>query len=199
MNKRSRDCFIGAGLFLALMFNICSAEEADIREKPPFKSIDMLIGFGKAHLRVRGGYEFIPVFAGFNFDLKPWAERINLCPQGLFEFQLEPFVSAVYEPQTNIEVGNTFMFKFGVLPETSKLQPYINMGVGFLYMSQHTNEQAKQFNFLEQGGIGAYYFFKEGVALNMNCRIRHISNAGLDVPNQGINSLLYLLGITYRF
>ena len=199
MNKSVTKYSIIAVLFLFAGFNICFAEEEAEVKRPFLKSVDILTGFGKAHLRVRGDYEFIPVYAGFNFDLKPLIEKTNIHYWGLTEFQIEPFIALVYEPQTNVEVGNTFMFKLGLLPETSKFQPYINAGIGFLYMSQHTNEQATQFNFEEQGGLGAYYFFRENVALNMNCRIRHVSNAGMYVPNQGINSLLYLLGVSYRF
>lgn len=199
MCKKLRAYFIFVVLLLCLNLSSCRAEEEAENRKSSLKSIDILTGFGKAHLRVRGGYEFIPVIAGFNFDLKPFFEKFNLSPAGLAEFQLEPFISLVYQPRLNIEAGNAFMLKFGLLPETSKFQPYINAGAGVLYMSQHTNEQAKQFNFLEQGGVGMYYFFRDDLALNMNCRIRHISNAGLDTPNQGINTLLYLVGVTWKF
>ena len=66
-------------------------------------------------------------------------------------------------------------------------------------MSQHSREQSTQFNFEEQGGLGAHYFLKKNIAINGECRIRHVSNAGIDQPNHGINSLFFLLGATYQF
>lgn len=196
MNRITKITFIVTFLILCFLFNICMAEEA----KPKcLTAIEGLIGFGKAKLKEKGNYYLTPLMFDFDFDLKPFLKKRGFSPPGLFQFQLEPFMCIVSKPDANVELGNAFMFKVGVLPETAKFQPYAKAGVGMLYMSQHTREQATQFNFLEQGGIGAHYFFNKNMAFTAECRIRHLSNAGIKQPNHGVNTLLFVLGTTYKF
>jgi hypothetical protein len=96
-------------------------------------------------------------------------------------------------------VGNAFAFKIGLVPETWKVQPYIKLAAGMLYMSQHTYEQGTQFNFIEYGGAGMHWFFKENIALTAEYRFRHLSNCDIDEPNGGINTSFGLVGIYYKF
>jgi hypothetical protein len=196
MNKIKKSSLIVAVLALFFSCNICLAEEARPR---CLKAVEMLTGFGRAKLHGKGNYYLAPFIFDFDFDLVPTVEKWGLKLPGLFQFQLEPFISAVYRPDANVEIGNAFMLKLGVLPETFKFQPYIKAGVGMLYMTQHTREQSTQFNFLEQGAVGAHYFFSKKIALTMDCRFRHVSNASIKHPNHGINTLYYLLGATYEF
>lgn len=186
-------------IFLIILFIPCFRLFA--QEAPPrsLKSIELLSGFGKSRLRDKGNYYLTPIIFDLDFDLNPILKNKGINLPGLFEFQLEPFFSIANKPHSNIEVGNTFILKIGVLPETFKFQPYAKVGPGFLYMTQHTHEQATQFNFLEQGGIGWHYFFNHNFALTGEWRIRHVSNAGIKLPNKGINGRFYLLGVTYRF
>jgi len=199
MNKFARNSLFIAVLLTMLISSaaVCRAEE--LGKSKCLSGIEFFTGFGKAKLHGQGNYFLAPFIFALDFDLKPQVEKLGLKYPGLIQFQLEPFISAAYSPDANVEVGNTFMLKVGILPETSKFQPYIKVGIGFLYMSQHTVEQSTQFNFEEQGGVGAHYFLKDNFAINADCRIRHVSNAGIDQPNHGINSLFFLLGATYRF
>lgn len=91
------------------------------------------------------------------------------------------------------------MIRIGLVPENWKLQLYCRAGIGLLYMSQHTDEQSTQFNFNELGGPGIQYFFTKNFAANVEYRMRHVSNAGIDQPNHGINSHIVLGGVTYQF
>ncbi|MFA5155776.1 MAG: acyloxyacyl hydrolase [Candidatus Omnitrophota bacterium] len=199
MNKfTKKSLFIAMSLAMLVPAAVCRAEEPE--QKKCFTAVEFFTGFGKSKLHAQGNYFLAPFICALDFDIKPKIEKLGakFFP-GLVQFQLEPFISAAYSPRANIEVGNTFMFKLGILPETAKFQPYIKAGIGFLYMSQHTREQSTQFNFEEQGGIGAHYFIKKNFAINADCRIRHVSNSGIDQPNHGINSMFYLVGVTYRF
>lgn len=169
-------------------------------EKPKYiQGIELLTGFGTGKLHAQDSYRLMPIFIDLNFDLRPLTEKIGFSPPGLLQFVEEPFISAVFTPYSNVEVGNNFLLKIGFLPLTSKLQPYFKGGLGFLYMSQHTREQATQFNFNEYGGIGTHYFFKKNVAFTVEYRFRHISNAGRKHPNHGVNTHFGLCGISYLF
>ena len=161
-------------------------------------SIEVLSGYMHADLERQGDYEVIPLLVGLNFDLKPGLSNIGLDIPGRLNFVLEPFVNTVYEPTSNVEVGSNFLIKY-VLPLTQTVQPYIKGGVGALYMSMHTDEQATQYNFLPQGAGGVHIFINEKTALTFEYRYRHLSNASTKHPNSGIDSDMFLGGISFFF
>jgi Lipid A 3-O-deacylase (PagL) len=156
-------------------------------------------GFGKTQLDRKGDYILIPVIFDFDFDLKPFFNKKNVYPPGLFQFQIEPFVNLVTQPAMNMEIGNVFTLKFGILPESNRFQPYLKGGVGFVYMTQSTYEQSTLLNFLEQIGIGARYLLAKNKALTMEGFYRHVSNASISQPNAGISPLFLTLGFAYQF
>lgn len=188
-------------LILALVLSLLNFSFAEEQAKSSgvLKGIEVYTGYGLAKLHYKGSYKIAPLILDLDFDLKPAIKKIGFCLPGTVEFQLEPFVSYVYRPEKNVEVGNAFMLKFGILPETSKFQIYGKAGIGYVYMSQHTTEQKTHSNYLEQGGVGIAYFFRKNLALNFDCRFRHVSNAGRAYPNHGINTIFFLLGTTYQF
>ncbi len=141
----------------------------------------------------------MPLALDFDFNIKPLTKKVGLNPPGLVQFQIEPFLSFVIQPEANIEVGNSFLLKLGLLPETSKFQPYIKSGVGMIWMSQHTLDQSTQFNFLLHFGSGLHYFFSKENAFTLEYRFRHLSNASIKQPNRGIDAHSALLGLTRLF
>lgn len=205
MDKIKKINFLIAGLFLltcVFLQNNLFAEE-DKKEETTQKTycgVEFLTGAGTASLRHKGVYRIIPVFVDFDFNLKPHLKKIKLDKYpGLIQFVLEPFVSYAFSPRDNAEIGNNFLIKIGFLPDNWKFQIYFKGGVGMLYMTQHTLEQSTQFNFNEYGGVGMHYFFMEHIAFTVEYRFRHISNAGIDHPNTGINTHIGLCGVSYRF
>ena len=162
-------------------------------------AIDFLTGFGQAELIQKNDYRLIPFIVGFDFDMKPLTKRIGFNPTSMVHFQIEPLLALATSPDINMETGISFLFKFGLLPESSKLQPYIKGGSGMVYMSQHTLEQSTQFNFISHAGLGFHWFFEPKRALTLEYRYRHLSNASIKQPNSGIDSHYALLGITRRF
>ncbi len=204
--------FLGTGLVL----NYSLAQEGEktgttaqkVREvevERALKGIEVLTGFGWNKLKAKSvfdkkpNYNIYPLIVDFDFNLKNLTKRIGFNPPSLVEFQIEPYIAGIAQPNTNVEIGNSFMFKFGLVPETWKFQPFVKAGVGMVYMSLHTEEQSTQFNFISSGGIGAHYFFNKNVSLVVEGRYRHLSNAGIDQPNSGINTYQALAGISYKY
>lgn len=164
------------------------------------KGIEVLTGYSHADLKApQEDYEMVPLIVDLDFDLKPLLRRVNLDIPMRFEFQLEPFINTVYNPDPNVEIGNAFAFKLGLVPDTWKFQPYMKMALGMLYMTQHTLEQSTQFNFIQFGAFGMHYYLTENIALTAEGRFRHLSNSGIDHPNSGINNTFALAGISYEF
>ena len=80
------------------------------------------------------------------------------------------------------------------------LKPYVEGGGGPLWTNfdGRIREQGSDFNFLVWGGAGANYELSARWALNIGVRFSHISNAGTDHPNGGLNYLLPFAGISAR-
>lgn len=66
-------------------------------------------------------------------------------------------------------------------------------------MTQHTNEQSTQYNFIPQIGGGVSYDWKEDVSFDFEYRYRHLSNANRKLPNDGINMNMFLAGVTWKY
>ncbi len=185
-------------LLSLLWFFSINSWAADSKSKV-FQGIGVLTGLGTGPLEKKGEYRLHPVIIDFDVDLKPFLEKKGFCPPGLFQFQLEPFMSMVSQPDLNWEAGTALMLKVGISPERYPVQPYVKAGLGILYMSQTSHEQSTQFNFLEQAGIGIHYFFEKDKAITAEGLYRHVSNASVKQPNSGINTLFLLVGITHKF
>lgn len=186
-------------IITAVLFLYMGAGLAEETKAKSLNSIELLTGFGWGRLRAKQNYNLYPLIVDFDFDLKSLAKKFNLQPQQLLQFQVEPFISFVSSPDSNIEVGTSFFFKMGFLAQTSKFQPYGKIGTGIVYMSQHTKEQATQFNFIDQAALGMHYFFRKNTAFTLEARLRHLSNMGINHPNSGINTYFVVAGISYRF
>ena len=159
------------------------------------KEIGVLAGYASGPLDEKPDYELVPTILRFGLDLNPFINKFGLDTKGLFELQLEPFINTVVSPNNNVEVGSNFVLKYA-FPLTKKFYPYVEGGLGMLYMSQHTREQSTQYNFLPQGGAGLMYFLKDNLALTIGYRYRHLSNNSFKSPNSGINVDMYLAGIS---
>jgi opacity protein-like surface antigen len=194
--KKLKGFFITISIIFLASLNAFAQDDIETKN---LQSIDILSGFGWGKLKQKGNYNLIPFSVAFNFNLKNLTKKINFNPRSIVQFQVEPFLSLVTKPDNNLETGVSFWLKMGLLPETSRLQPYFKLGAGLLYMTQHTLEQSTQFNFTEQLAAGFHYSLSKNTSLTLEGRWRHLSNARIKSPNSGINSYFVLTGISYKF
>lgn len=75
-----------------------------------------------------------------------------------------------------------------------KTVPYLELGGGVLFSENNVPANTNNTNFLTHGALGFRFFVREKRALVFSTRYEHISNAGLSVPNPGINTVQFLLG-----
>ena len=196
-------------LFIIAAFIFVKEQNAALPQEPlskhqrsrqslfPFKEFAVLGGFARGDLSGKDDYEIIPLIFRFGFDLGPFLEknRIKLDSEDLFEFEFEPFVNTVIAPETNVEAGIGFLLKYGYFLN-KRLLPYVEAGAGIIYMTQHTLEQATQFNFIPQLGIGMSYFIEDNLAVDVGYRRRHLSNCSIKEPNAGIEVDMLLAGVS---
>ncbi|MDF0676792.1 MAG: acyloxyacyl hydrolase [Nitrospira sp.] len=86
------------------------------------------------------------------------------------------------------------------LASFGRLKPYFEAGGGPIWTNfdGRIPEQGSDFNFLVWAGGGAIYDLTTRWALNVGVRFSHISNAGTDSPNGGVNYLLPFAGVTAK-
>jgi lipid A 3-O-deacylase len=163
------------------------------------EGIDILTGFTFGRLKSGERYQTTPLMIGFAFNVRPLLQKFNINCRNMLQLLIEPFLSLLTEPAHNFEAGTGFYLKAGLLAPTSRVQPYLKAGFGAVFMHQHLATQATQFNFIEQAGLGMHIFGTPQTALTLEYRYSHLSNAGIEHPNNGIDSHITLLGLSYRF
>jgi opacity protein-like surface antigen len=98
--------------------------------------------------------------------------------------------------------GNEFHFspalRLYVFKDAS-VEPFFDIGVGLVHNSTPIIGQGTEINFLSYGGFGFRFNLDDSFALDVGYRIRHISNAGLDDENGGLNSHMYLTTLSFKF
>ncbi len=135
-----------------------------------------------------------------HFGLRAHAVLPSLIPDtgGRLLIYLEPQYNIVTHPSGNYEfgIGVGLEYRF---PLSDNLYAYLLAGSGLHYISFHSRNQSGGFNFNDNFGTGLYIKVSKSAFINAGFRFRHISNADLNKPNEGINSYLFVLGISRFF
>ena len=115
--------------------------------------------------------------------------------RGNFELVLEGTFIGNFEPKGGVAVGLTGLIRYNFLPDW-KVIPFLEVGGGLLYVDMDFKERSDGLNFAPQAGLGLRYFISDRTAITGEWRFHHISNADTKLPNFGINSSLFLIGIS---
>ncbi|MCD6094001.1 MAG: acyloxyacyl hydrolase [Candidatus Omnitrophica bacterium] len=189
--------------FLLLDFLPVGLRKAFCFQRPEsLKEIGIFTGTGKASLKEKDDYEIIPLGARFGFDIKPLIEKVkikdkSLKIKGRIDFLVEPYLAGLTSPEANFECGTGLLLRYSYKVE--RFLPFIEVGTGLQWTSQHTREEGTQWCFQLQGGSGFYYFFKRDKAINFSYRFRHFSNRDIKEPNTGIDVHAFLIGVSTFF
>jgi hypothetical protein len=166
---------------------------------------------GTWHLGLMGGYSiFHKIFQGraANVHFAPLLPQVGLTVtdvhgpfpvRGSLELILEPTFLITTSPSTTFGEGISLLFRYNFVTGT-RWVPFFDFGIGLLHWNLRLPTiLGSQFNFTLQGGPGVHYFVGDHLAITGQVRLHHISNGGIDTPNIGVNSSLYLLGVSYFF
>jgi hypothetical protein len=116
--------------------------------------------------------------------------------RGRFEYAVDAVpVFIVFQPN-NTAYGaaiDPFALKWN-FDTRSRIVPYVDLGGGALFTNQDVPINASRINFTTSGALG---FHVIGSRYNWSAEVRfmHISNAGLEAENPGINTLQLRLGL----
>lgn len=143
-------------------------------------------------------YQITPVLPSAVVPLKEFVSSSFL--RGVLEWNPELFCTVMSHPYTRVLLGVTplqFQYSFQTEPE-DRLSPYLVAGAGVLWANIERRETGSDLDFNLQVGIGVRYAFQQSTALLIEYRHVHISNAGIDEDNGGINAHTFLIGLSFK-
>jgi len=171
-------------------------------------------GYGKQYAFLHSGYgagfefnfvgsgdgsevAYLATFPGFGVGISDvFAE--DSWYRGNFDLILQAEVIGNFQPVGGYSLGAAFLFRYNFLV-SKKFVPYVELGVGFGYLDFNLQDQVDGFVFSPQGSLGAHYFITDEFAINAAWKVHHMSNSGLEQPNNSINANVFLLGVSYFF
>lgn len=117
-------------------------------------------------------------------------------------FKVEVNAGATVSPSIRTVLSTEMMALYYLKSlSTLRLAPYVTTGIGFIYTDFQTRdngpppeEMGSRLNFNPQIGIGTEISVPDGPPFFAEFRMSHISNAGLNDDNRGLNSVVFLFG-----
>ena len=119
--------------------------------------------------------------------------------EGSFQYELEAIpIYIVAQPGSNA-YGISFTpfdVKYNFSRDASQVIPFAELGGGILFANNDVPSATNKVNFTPQLGVGVHVPFGSGdYHATFALKYVHISNAGLSVPNPGINTIQLRFGI----
>jgi hypothetical protein len=117
-------------------------------------------------------------------------------------WMIEPWVAYVNDDhgahQTDsFEIGVNALFIRLVFGDRI-VRPFVEAGEGAVYTDLRKQDLGTRLQFTSTIGAGLEYEIQPGMAIGLQARFRHMSNAGMASSNPGINTVFGLVGLTFR-
>lgn len=154
-------------------------------------------GFGSTWFGTHKHHDFILGEAHYGLVVSN-DKAIGEWYQGNWEILGEFEAGLQYEPSRQYLFSLVPMLRYN-LTRWQNLVPFFNIGAGVAYTNIEEPDLSTKFQFTPQGGLGIHYFLRSYFALTWQYRFLHISNAGIEEPNDGVNSHLILLGLNWFY
>ena len=143
----------------------------------------------------------------FAFIFPNWQKNLTgiIAPtsplQGALYWHVEAGLAQLTHRDHEYLIGfSPVMVNYKFLNSQRKWAPNILVGAGFAMQDWDDTpaeyELGSEFQFLLHGGVGVE-LFRESGTYSLNYRLFHVSNAGIEKPNIGLNSHVFSLG--FRF
>ena len=154
---------------------------------------EVAIGYSIIHEKLPEGYNYTPLFVTARFPIYHFSTK----KKGHFKVFAEPQFVLSNQPRsfpTTFEFGVNVGFQY-FLPLSKNSSFSASISAGPHYLSLETAMQAKGFIFSDNFEIGYYQKIGERLGISVKTRFRHISNAGFQSPNIGIDNLFLMVGV----
>ena len=118
--------------------------------------------------------------------------------RGNFELLGDFFGGEQFNSHTSYLVGLAPMLRYNFATGT-RFVPFVGGGAGLSLTDIRHPDLSTDFEFNVQFDTGVNWFFKPNMAATLEGRWLHLSNAGIDSPNQGVNTSMLLIGAKLVF
>jgi len=118
--------------------------------------------------------------------------------KGNFEFRTELFTGAQFSPNSEWLVGLTPHLRYNFATGT-RWVPFIDGGAGVTATGIGKPDLSGTFEFNLQGGGGVHWFVRDNIAVTASVNYLHLSCAGLNTPNLGLNGVTGMIGMSFFF
>jgi len=118
--------------------------------------------------------------------------------RGNWELRGELFAGAQFLPKTESVVGLAPHLRYNFATGT-RWVPFVDAGAGVTATTIGHPDLSNTFEFNLQACSGVQWFLKDTCAVTFQARYLHMSCAGISSPNQGLNTFLGMVGVTWFF
>jgi len=118
--------------------------------------------------------------------------------RGNFEWRVELFGGGQYSRSSEWLVGLTPHLRYNFATGTRWI-PFMDGGAGVTATSIGHPDLGGTFEFNLQPGVGMHWFVRDNLALTGEVKYMHMSCAGIDKPNLGLNDVIGMIGLTWFF
>lgn len=176
-------------LVMIILCNITYAQSGNTIKR--FKTAGGVTGFGNS---VNTTTKYQPIFFAGDFS---WSFTKKPKKKVFLSWYFEPQINPVLTPRPlDIEFGTNLGLR-NYIRINRNLLLYQMLGSGPHYISAEVSRQANGFIFSDNLAVGSFIRLNDkDLFLNLQFRIRHMSNAGLQDPNGGIDTWNVLVGFS---
>lgn len=119
--------------------------------------------------------------------------------RGNWEVAIEAMGGAVFEGRGSYIAGGTVWGRYNFIQPGWRLVPYLQAGAGAEATDMDPRLIGETFNFNLGISAGARCFVARNLALDVECRYQHISNATIAHHDIGINAVGPVIGVSFFF
>ena len=195
----------GAVLAVLLVFNVTTVGAESFSQRFEKGSSDFGVQLGWGH-----NFNLPPgppnrTDMGFAFFFPNWQRNLtgviggDSWYQGSWFYHMEAGLAFADRDDKFLLGWSPLMVQYKFLSPKRRWAPNILLGTGFSmtnWKDVAERELGSEFQFLLHAGAGLEYFNKDG-AYSINYRLFHVSNAGIQFPNIGLNAHVFSLGMRF--
>jgi len=163
-------------------------------------SVEAGVGLGMASFGSRQAHDLALTSLSYGHMLGPVLGEGHWY-RGNFEWRVEVFGGMQYHPNVNTDgwlIGLTPHLRYNFATGTRWI-PFLDAGAGVTATGIAHPDLGGTFEFNLQPAIGMQWFVRDNLALTGEVKYMHLSCAGIDKPNLGVNEVIGMIGLTWFF
>lgn len=145
-------------------------------------------------------FNYAPIDIRVGYLLTSPSER-NFLLRGVAEILVDLMVAPVTKGYADIVVGPSILLRYNFVQPDARLIPYVQVGAGIVYSDAYKtpgqDALGEAVEFILQCQLGVRWMVNRNWSLDFEAGLQHISNAGFNDRNGGVNDVGGTVGFTY--